>query len=148
MAVPVSLCCYFILGSFPSPSALYTILSYNSHAWSAYFVLRPPFFPFFCTFLAPIVAVFFYERFSLYFVASLLLEVKISTPSCVMYFESLPFPPRTILLRIYFLLPYLSPCCPLSTLYAHTHSTSTVFFFLSLSYRFRYKFKFINTDVY
>jgi len=66
--------------------------------------------------LGPIVAVC-YERSSVYLVVSLRLEVKISTPSCVMYSTSPP--PRTLLLRIYFSLP--TP--HVVTLSVHTHTS-------------------------
>ena len=126
----VSLCSYFIPGSFalPSPPPFYTILSYNLHAWSAHFVL--PLLPLY--FLGPHRRRYVMNfLLCLYFVASLLLEVKISAPSSLFHVLyscariSLPPPP--------------SPCCGPVYLCTRTHPTSTAFsssLFLSLPYRF------------
>ena len=83
------------------PSPLYTIPSYKSHAWSAYFVLRPLFPPLLLYFLGPHRRnfFFFYERSCSTLLPPSFRRLKFPhrRAYCTLGLYFLPSPPRTLL---------------------------------------------------
>jgi hypothetical protein len=103
------------------PLSLFTLFFHITPTPGLLYFVPRQFFSFHCTFLV-LPSLSLHER-SRYLVTSLLLEVKISTPSCVMYFKSRR-PPPTLLLRAYFFPPPFPPH-PMLSSFVHSVYTCT-----------------------